>query len=329
MLIELFETTTVDALGRTWKRKAGRFQCDQCGVNYESGNNLKRDLQRPRNYCSKTCSNEAKKSGGLSHQAFRATNLARYGVNAPAQNVAIRSKMKQTNIERYGAPCALGCSTIQDRAIKTRVARYGVKYSSQIPGVMNKAANTNLERYGTVNPMNAPSITATYDQDAMHVKRLNTMKRNGTIGRRTSMPEQAFHQSLIDKFGSEHVDVQIKVPGRRWAIDFYVRPINTWIQVDGVYWHGLDRPIKEIAKHKTKQDVQIHKKWLDDRVQDAWFAEREMRLIRVTDKDVYRATKSSGGSNALIELGIIAASGSVSSHVEPQRSHVALQPASW
>jgi hypothetical protein len=55
------------------------------------------------------------------------------------------------------------------------------------------------------------------------------------------------------------------------------------VQLDGVYWHGLDRPIDVIAERRTKRDAQIHKKWLMDREQDRWFVENGMRLIRITD----------------------------------------------
>jgi hypothetical protein len=64
------------------------------------------------------------------------------------------------------------------------------------------------------------------------------------------------------------------------------RSIDTYVQLDGVYWHGLDRPIELIAEHRTKRDVQIHKKWATDREQDAWFAERGMKLVRITDAHV-------------------------------------------
>lgn len=64
---------------------------------------------------------------------------------------------------------------------------------------------------------------------------------------------------------------------------FYIPEIDTYVQFDGVYWHGLDRPLEEIAKYKTKRDVQIYKKWLSDREQDRWFKEQGMKLVRITD----------------------------------------------
>ena len=71
----------------------------------------------------------------------------------------------------------------------------------------------------------------------------------------------------------------------RWPIDFYIKSIDTYVQLDGVYWHGLDRPIEAIAEHRTKRDVQIHKKWLIDRQQVEWFASRGLRLVRITDQE--------------------------------------------
>lgn len=291
MFIEFFETRSQDRLGRTWTLRHGRFRCDQCGSTYESTNNLHRDLKRPRNYCSKQCSDNAKKPGGLSHAAFRATNLKRYGVNAPAQNVQIAEKMKQTNHKRYGSTSSMGSIEVQTRAIETRLEKYGVKFSAQIPGVMDKVAVTNLQRYGTINPMNAPEIIATYDYDAMYEKRLATMKCNGTIGRRISNSERQFYQLLLERFTPDDIEIQIKVPDRRWCIDFFIRSEVLWIQLDGVYWHGLDRPIDFIKTSEGKQDRAIYRKWCDDRKQERWFQERNMKLLRITDLAIKKLTQ--------------------------------------
>jgi hypothetical protein len=65
----------------------------------------------------------------------------------------------------------------------------------------------------------------------------------------------------------------------------YVTDIDTYVQFDGVYWHGFDRLIEDIVEYKSPRDVIIHRKWNTDRAQDAWFKDAGMHLIRVTDTE--------------------------------------------
>jgi len=102
------------------------------------------------------------------------------------------------------------------------------------------------------------------------------MKRNGTY--RTSKPEDRLYQVLCEMFDIDDVDRQTLV--YKWPIDFYAKSIDTYVQYDS-YWHGVGRAIIEVAEHKVPRDVSIHKKMLTDIAQDAYFAERGMRLIRV------------------------------------------------
>ena len=79
-----------------------------------------------------------------------------------------------------------------------------------------------------------------------------------------------------------------------WPIDFFISFIGTFIQLDGVYWHGLDRPILKIKESKSARDQQIYKKWLTDREQDRWFQENKLNLVRITDleaKEIINASK--------------------------------------
>jgi hypothetical protein len=107
------------------------------------------------------------------------------------------------------------------------------------------------------------------------------MQANSTY--RKSGPEDRLYDTLCNVYESDNVVRQVAVPGTKWLIDFYIRSIDTYVQLDGAYWHGLDRPIEVIAEHKTKRDVQIHKKWLTDREQDKWFNRMGKLLIRVID----------------------------------------------
>lgn len=108
-------------------------------------------------------------------------------------------------------------------------------------------------------------------------KRHETMKRNGTY--RKSRPEDELYKYLVQRFGD--VERQRYVNG--WPIDFYVPSVDAYVQLDGVYWHGLDKPIEQIRQSSRPRDRQIVKKWETDRAQGAWFAAREMRLVRITD----------------------------------------------
>lgn len=112
------------------------------------------------------------------------------------------------------------------------------------------------------------------------VKRHKTMKKNNSY--RKSSPEDRMFEYLIEKFGEYDV-TRNELVNSKWPIDFYIKSIDLYVQLDGVYWHGLDRPIDVIAEHKSKRDVQIHKKWKIDREQEQWFEKNKLKLMRITD----------------------------------------------
>lgn len=118
------------------------------------------------------------------------------------------------------------------------------------------------------------------DKSAAWRKRFETMKRDGKI-RQSSIEDKVYHV-LCNKFGSEDVKRQVLM-NDRWPIDFYIKSLDIYVQFDGKYWHGLDRPLEVIAEHKTSQDIVIHKKWMTDKEQDAWFESNGLRLLRVSD----------------------------------------------
>jgi len=106
-------------------------------------------------------------------------------------------------------------------------------------------------------------------------KRHETLKRMGKLF--SSKPEEHLHKLLIDRFGPEDVDHHIIVAGFR--IDFYVKSINTYIQLDGAYWHGLQQPYDQLkGTPKAKYDR--------DRRCDAYFTEVGVRLVRIIDTEL-------------------------------------------
>ena len=111
-------------------------------------------------------------------------------------------------------------------------------------------------------------------------KRHETMKRNQTF--QSSIPEEIVAQLLFNTYGVDGVDRQVRVINTRWEIDFYVRSLNRYVQVDGVYWHGLDRSLAMIQSSAltSKRDANILRKFNTDRAQDIYFGDK---LLRITD----------------------------------------------
>jgi hypothetical protein len=62
-----------------------------------------------------------------------------------------------------------------------------------------------------------------------------------------------------------------------WSIDMYVPSCDAYVQFDGVYWHGLDRPIEMV------KDPKIVRKYYRDVEQVAWFSAQGLKLVRITE----------------------------------------------
>lgn len=160
----------------------------------------------------------------------------------------------------------------QTQLKRTLKKRYGVDNPSSLEWVKQKKVETTRLHYGVDNPQQHPEIKR---------RSIETYAKNSFCVW-TSKPERAFGELLCAKFGRENVKVQQLVE-RKWSIDFYVKSIDTYVQFDGVYWHGLDRPIDVIKASSKPRDQGIYGKWIKDRELDAHMCERGMRLVRVTD----------------------------------------------
>lgn len=225
------------------------------------------------------------------------TSYEKFGVANAAQSEDVKKRMQETCIERYGVSHYLKSDELRGILKKgnadgntakkykeTSLKNYNVDHASQSEVVQKRMQTTCLERYGVKSTLLLPETVrkariASVTEEASQ-KRHATMKRNGTY--RTSKPEERCFELLTSMF--QNVERQKRI--KRWAIDFYVRDINTYIQFDGSYWHGLDRSLEEIALHKNVRDVQIHKKVLTDQKQNEYFRDVGMKLVRLSEKDI-------------------------------------------
>lgn len=231
------------------------LECDSCHSRFERSYKLSWTIVS-RHFCSRSCSDVARRVGGSSH--------------SPDKVKTRIDKTKNTLRARYGFENPTQVRQFVEKRQVTWSSLYGVDHPFKTVEIREKQMSTMVTRYGVVHAMLDPLIVQ---------KRHNTLKKRQWYTRQRSKVEDRFFVALA----SMHLVVERdkEVDGK--AIDFYLPCLDVYVQFDGVYWHGLDRPIEEIAEHRSRQDVTIHSTFLRDRAQDAWFAKRSMKLIRVTD----------------------------------------------
>ena len=221
------------------------------------------------------------RTGGKIRAKAETTWMKTLGVNSPGKSSVVEAKRTATCLNRYGAKSPMQVEQFKERRRRNTLAKYGVENTSQLSIVIDKMHATNIARYGAKSPLKNPDVYAKVDW-ALAVKRNHeSMKRNNSF--RKSNAEDKMYELLVERFGVEDVERQAKPSMTNWPIDLYVKSIDVWIQVDGVYWHGLDQPLEEHIKLATPRSISIVGKWYVDREQERWFNEHCMKLVRITD----------------------------------------------
>lgn len=190
--------------------------------------------------------------------------------------------------------CSVKCvnrAMRKDGSINQRIEslwseKYGTTHPMLSKIVAEKHRTTTFERYGVNSPLQRIEARKELNTEATLRKKHETHKRNGTY--RQSKPEIRFRQLLETRYGPHNVLAHIRPPNTTWPIDIRVLPIDTWIQIDGAFWHGLDRPIEQLRTSTKTVDSVILKKWNTDRAQEKWFQEHGLHLLRITDVAVHQ-----------------------------------------
>lgn len=104
----------------------------------------------------------------------------------------------------------------------------------------------------------------------------------------TSRAEDALHELLLGIFPAHEIERQALVMGKR--IDFFIRSMQLYIQVDGVYWHGVGHDPIALSASGRRRDLKRANQVIADRRQNEMFKRDGLTLVRVTDAWVKRAT---------------------------------------
>lgn len=230
----------------------------------------------------KTCFERFGVESPLQSQAIQNTRKMNYkethGYEHPMQNPSVMSQFKETMLLNHGVAYPTQSADIQATRRQNSLKRHGVDHPMKIPKIVLKMLTTSRKRYG-YHGFGRRDIYGPERRREMTSKSLETLKARNSYHK--SKAEDAFFNFLVQRFGEYNVERQKKV--KNWPIDLYVKSIDTYVQIDGVYWHGLDRALEEHQATSTLRSKNIIKKWHTDREQEQWFKGNDLRLLRITD----------------------------------------------
>jgi len=134
---------------------------------------------------------------------------------------------------------------------------------------------TMLCNYGVKSPLQSEKI--------LH-KAMKTIEKSNKK-KQVSKVETCFYSILENHFDNVIQQKQI----RFWPIDFYIAKYDTYIQIDGIHWHGLDKTEDELKKLalSSAHYKSVLRKSQNDRQQNKWFLKHNIKLVRITDEQVY------------------------------------------
>lgn len=115
----------------------------------------------------------------------------------------------------------------------------------------------------------------------VQARRLKTLNENGNVGIRRSKHEIQFEIEMKKIFVKDDVIIS-PIVTNGWGVDFYIKSIDTYVEFDGVYWHGLCE--NKIPK-KGKQRTAILATKVRDAIKNQWFIENQKILIRISDEE--------------------------------------------
>lgn len=211
------------------------------------------------------------------------TNIERYGFKTPSENPEIMSKIKNTNMDRYGVAHPFQSEKFKEIIKKTNLERYGVENPSQNIEIMNQVKQTNLKKYGVT------SVLA-LEEYRNREKALESIKRNGSFTK--SKPEIAFIEHL-KKYVDEDLIHQIRHLEIGYLIDYYSPKYASYIQFDGIFWHGKNKDLDYYTNHpKFDLKKSMVKKIYGTKLRDIIQNNEIPNLVRFWEDEVKSAIKN-------------------------------------
>lgn len=294
MLIECSLQTYHNARGQLHTRNLYCYSCDQCQILFSKTRKLSLNKLH---FCSNDCVKIARKKNGVLCNKQEKTNIAKFGSDRPMKSELIKEKRRKTSLQRYGVDNPMKVSKFCDKSIcnmrSTFQTKYGVEHPLQVKEFADKAHTKAFETFSKFNaksPAQMPGadikrqstcfvrygVSHHWKNNDIVKKSIKTKERRGINLFKSTKIEQKIYDALQKLFPSDKIEHPKWFEGH--PVDFYVSSIDTWIEHDGEFWHGL-------TKESKKYDWAI-KRFNRDRQQDEKFLTLKMKLIRIFYSDV-------------------------------------------
>lgn len=215
------------------------------------------------------------------------TCLEKYGHTCYFATEKSREALKQYALDTYGVEHHMKSEVFKQEFKQAYFEKNGVENPLQLASVQEKIRQTCLDKYGVTNVYQRPDLV----EKCMQAK-INNRSHS------TSKVEQDAYEILCQNFGDveqQKVIFYRESKNTYWVIDFYIPKYDTYVQFDGVYWHGTNHTMEELKEAKKNGDksagMQIKAKHRDN-FQNAWFNKNNMKLYRIiegVDKEIWLA----------------------------------------
>lgn len=227
------------------------------------------------------------------------TCLKKYGTEHHSQSLVVKEKISATNILKYGTACSLNNPIVKEKSESTIYKKYGVKNSFQSKIIRLKCSDTIFKKYGVRSLLQLKDVRLKAASFEARRKRRLTLKLNRSY--KQSRPENNLFEVLCGLFGS-NVERQVEV--KSWEIDFYIPSISTYINFNGVYWHGRYLSPKDLEDSKTLQSKKILETKYRDIARENFFKQNEINFIVIWEDD-FKADPVNSVLDALSHSGIM------------------------
>lgn len=154
-----------------------------------------------------------------------------YGINKKSKEQILETR-KRTNINKFGVDNPFkDINRVKQGCIK----KFGVDNIFKRKDIIKQAM---ISKYGVSNPSQNVLIQN---------KKYETMKNNHSYNK--SEKEEIVYQCLVNKFGNNNIVRQYKSKEYPFNCDFYIKPLNLYVEYNGHFTHGKEPFDKDNIEH--------------------------------------------------------------------------------